>query len=80
MKVKLLKKIRKRFEIYYNGNGIIYCGNNLGHRFAVVDNYNEWFLFTSNDKRKCIDAILKVARKEYGKREKKLITNKRVVY
>lgn len=80
MKVKLLKKIRRRFEVYYNENGIIYNGNNIGRRFAVVDKYDEWFLFTSNEKKKCIDAILKVARKEYGKREKKLATNKRVVY
>lgn len=44
MKVKLLKKVRKRFEIIHMPNGFTFSGYRYEHNlFKLTDSTNEWF-------------------------------------
>lgn len=67
MKVKLLKKIRKRFEILYYPNGLIY-GNiydSKNETFVLTDTENEYNIFFDQNKNSLLETILLICKRNY---------------
>lgn len=69
MKVKLLRKIRKRFSIYYNPDGIIYSGFRFDSKYFVQDGKSQYMNNIFHTKQQCIDWIMNRVRIEYGKKK-----------
>lgn len=67
MKVKLLRKIRKRFSIYYNPDGIMYSGVHFNNKYFVQDKNNPYMNGIYHTKQECIDWIMRKVRRKYGK-------------
>lgn len=65
MKTKLLRKVRKRFEIYYHPNGLKqkYCLIDKCH-IGYEEGFGDRWLFS---KEECIGFLLKKVRSEYKK-------------
>lgn len=65
MKVKLLKKIRKRFSILYNPEGIVYCGEQLNAKYMIVDSKNEYWVSIAITKEEAIENLMRRIRDIY---------------
>ena len=83
LKVKLLRKVRKRFQIIYNKEGHYLWDIQFTDQFFLIDNYNS---FNSNlypTKNDCLERILKILRDEHsdkGKRNRIRNRNKKIWY
>ena len=85
MKVKLLKKIRKRYDIKYHENGVIVDSEFIqGPIMVLYDNHNVWRLkasFLDKDKayQELYNTLLKWIQSDYGNfksKQRKITTEK----
>lgn len=79
MKVKLLRKIRKRFSIYYNPDGILYSNSRFITKYLVRDTkscIDDIF----DSEQECKNWILGKVRKEYLTSSKNYKPNVKVWY
>lgn len=65
MKTRLLKRIRRRFEISYNENGIFYGDKHYESKFALSDKSSQYAVYLFDSIQDCKDKILKTIRNEY---------------
>lgn len=84
MKTKLLRKIRKEFEIYYNPKGILIYDEGVAehskYKFRVSTNslFDTWYFKTKNE---CLDYIMWRVKRKYGHlKNKKLKQDTKVWY
>lgn len=68
MKVKLLKKVRKRFIIMFNDTGVFCWSEKTKFKYLVYDDNNQYSYHLTDSFNDAKEWILKKVRKEYSKK------------